>query len=218
MSVYGAFTMAPSFSSQLRAAERHLIKVDSKLASVIRRVGHCTLERETHFEPFQALVSAIAHQQLTGKAAQTILGRVKDRLGKGDWPTAKKVSAARLETLRACGLSNAKSLAFKDLAAKTLSGHVPQASELHQMSDAEIIERLTDVRGIGQWTVEMMLMFRLGRLDVMPADDYGVRKGYTKLFRKRSLIERKQLLSLSEPWRPYRSVASWYLWRVLELE
>lgn len=111
----------------------------------------------------------------------------------------------------------AKAVAVKDLAAKTLDGTVPDAKELHRLDDTTIIERITQVRGIGQWTVEMMLMFRLGRLDVMPVDDLGVRKGYTRLARRRELIAPKVLLTESAPWSPYRSVASWYLWRVLDV-
>jgi DNA-3-methyladenine glycosylase II len=205
----------PPFSAHLREAERHLRRVDARLKPHVLR-QRCTLTREAHFEPFEALFSAIGHQQLTGKAAETILGRVKARFGDGDWPTPKRIARARVDSLRACGLSQAKALAVKDLAARTLDGTVPTAKALHAMGDDAIVERLTAVRGIGPWTVQMMLLFRLGRLDVFPVDDYGVRKGYSQLHGLRELVTPKALFALGEPWRPFRGVASWYLWRVLD--
>lgn len=209
---------AAAFRKTLRRAERELKKGDRTLARLIERAAPCTLELEEHFEPFEALLSAIAHQQLNGKAAQTILGRVKQRFaGDADrWPTAASIAQARMPSLRACGLSRAKALASKDLAKKALDGTVPNARALHAMGDDEIVERLTRVRGIGRWTVEMMLMFRMGRLDVLPVDDYGVRKGFTRLYRHDELVTPKALLAYGERWRPYRSVASWFMWRVLD--
>lgn len=206
-----------TFASSLRAAERFLVRAEPRFAPIIQRAGPCRLERSEHFEPFDALLTSITHQQLTGKAAETILGRVKLRLNGGDFPTPEQVRRVRLPTLRSCGLSTAKALAVKDLAEKTLDGTVPTAKALHRLDDETIIERLTEVRGIGRWTVEMMLMFRLGRLDVMPVDDLGVRKGFTAMAKRRELIAPKALLALSEPWKPYRSVASWYFWRVLDV-
>jgi DNA-3-methyladenine glycosylase II len=129
---------------------------------------------------------------------------------------AKPVLATPDETLRGAGLSRSKVAALKDLAAKTLDGTVPSARQLAQMSDEEIIERLTAVRGIGRWTVEMLLLFDLGRLDVWPVGDYGVQKGFAKTFGKRKLPKSKQLMKLGEKWRPYRSVAAWYFWRALD--
>ena len=205
------------FSSMLRRAERALVRVDPRFAEIVRRAGPSQLERQRHFKPFEALLTSITHQQLSGKAAETILGRVKATLNGGDFPTPDQMMKVRVATLRGCGLSEAKALAVKDLAAKTLDGTVPSSKELHGLDDATIIERVTEVRGIGQWTVEMMLMFRLGRLDVMPVDDLGVRKGYTRLARRRALIAPKALLAESTPWSPFRSVASWYLWRVLDV-
>lgn len=122
-----------------------------------------------------------------------------------------------MPALRACGFSKNKSVAIKDLAAKTLDGTVPSSGELHALDEEAIIERLTQVRGVGRWTVEMMLIFQLGRLDVLPVDDFGVRKGFSKLYRKRELITPKALRELGERWQPYRSVASWYLWRALDV-
>ena len=137
-------------------------------------------------------------------------------------PARRLDPRAMLETddarLRAAGLSRGKTEALKDLAAKTLDGTVPTIRELHRLGDEEIVERLTAVRGIGRWTVEMMLIFRLGRPDVMPATDYGVRKGYARVFRKRKLPEPKAFLARSERWRPFRTMASWYLWRANELD
>lgn len=212
-----ALVPSDPFASTLRDAERALLRVDPRFADIVSRAGPCRLERQRHFKPFEALLTSITHQQLSGKAAETILGRVKAKLNDGDFPTPEQVLKVRVPTLRRCGLSQAKALAVKDLAAKTLDGTVPTSKELHRLDDATIIERITEVRGIGQWTVEMMLMFRLGRLDVMPVDDLGVRKGYSRLTRRRELITPKVLLTESMPWSPYRSVASWYLWRVLDV-
>lgn len=186
------------------------------LRPIILKAGPCTLAPQRRFEPFQALAHAIAHQQLNGRAAATILGRFEDQVGKGRFPDADAVKKVRFDALRAVGFSNAKALALKDLAAKALDGTVPPAAALRKMGDEEIIERLTLVRGVGRWTVEMLLMFRLGRLDVLPADDYGVRKGYSALHRTPQLVAPKALLSLGEKWKPYRSVAAWYCWRALD--
>jgi DNA-3-methyladenine glycosylase II len=201
-------------------ASEALAKADKVLRPVIRKAGPCTLAPEKRFDTFGALAHAIAHQQLTGKAAQTILGRFQERVGKGKFPDAQAVKKVRFDVLRGVGFSNAKALALKDLAQKSLDGTVPKAAMLRTMGDEEIIERLTDVRGVGRWTAEMLLMFRLGRLDVFPVDDYGVRKGYSLLFlggaSPKQLVAPKTLLALGEKWKPYRSVAAWYMWRVLE--
>jgi DNA-3-methyladenine glycosylase II len=198
------------------AASKALARAHSVLRPVVLRAGPCTLTPERRFEPFEALAHAIAHQQLNGRAAATILGRFKEKVGKGRFPDAARVKRARFDSLRAVGFSNAKALALKDLAARTLDGTVPPARTLRGMGDEEIIERLTEVRGVGRWTVEMLLMFRLGRLDVFPVDDYGVRKGYSQLHRRRELVAPKVLRALAEKYAPYRSVAAWYCWRALE--
>lgn len=210
--------MTPAaFQAELRKAERHLSAADRVLGAFIEG-RRCTLVRAPRFQPFQALLRSITHQQLNGKAAETILGRVKDRFGApaGGWPTPEAIAGARLPALRRVGLSRAKALAVKDLAAKTLDGTVPPARALHRMSDEAIVERVTQVRGIGRWTVEMMLMFWLGRLDVLPVDDFGVRKGFSTLYGRAELVTPKALAAATEPWRPYRSVGSWYMWRVLD--
>ncbi len=167
--------------------------------------------------PFDALAESITYQQLSGKAAATIWGRVRAPLsGGGNGWTRKQVLATADETLRGCGLSRSKTVALKDLAAKVLDGTVPKAPAFASMSDDEIVERLTAVRGIGRWTVEMLLLFDLGRPDVWPVTDYGVQKGYAKTFGKRKLPTPKQLHEVGEQWRPYRSVAAWYFWRALD--
>ena len=162
--------------------------------------------------PFQALAESIVYQQLTGKAAATIHGRLVSLFPR------KRITPERLlETharrLRGAGLSRAKVLALKDLAKKTLDGVVPTLARLHAMTDGEIVERLIQVRGIGRWSVEMLLIFRLGRPDVWPATDYGVRKGYARVFGGGRLPSPKYLERRGERWRPHRSVAAWYLWR-----
>jgi DNA-3-methyladenine glycosylase II len=205
----------PAFRRQLRRAEQALAKADPVLRRIIARATPCDLE-PVAFEPYQALLSSIAHQQLNGRAAQTIIERVKARLGDGDWPRAEKLVRMRVASLRACGLSEAKSRAYQDVAAKTLDGTVPTARALRAMDDEAIIERLTAVRGIGRWSVQMMLMFRLGRLDVLPVDDFGVRKGFSVAYGHDELVKPKVLLEHGEAWRPYRSVASWFMWRVVD--
>jgi DNA-3-methyladenine glycosylase II len=201
-----------------RAALKHLRAEDPRLGALIARVGPYGLTLPTKVEPFTALLSAVCHQQLTGKAAMTILGRVKDRVGKGDWPTPLQVRRARVGTLRGAGLSRAKVAALKDLAEKTIQGVVPDARTLRRLKDEAVVERLTQVRGIGRWTVEMLLMFQLGRVDVLPLDDYGVRKGFSRWYGHAELVHKRELEAWGEKWRPYRSIASWYMWRVLELE
>ncbi len=167
--------------------------------------------------PFDALAESIAYQQLSGKAAATIFGRVRALYPRRKWFSPELIIATPDETFRAAGLSRNKTAALKDLAAKTLDGTVPTRAALERMSDEEIIARLTTVRGIGRWTVEMLLLFDLGRLDVWPVDDYGVRKGYAKTFRKKELPKPKKLQAIGEKWRPYRSVAAWYFWRALDV-
>jgi 3-methyladenine DNA glycosylase/8-oxoguanine DNA glycosylase len=206
-----------SFAAQLRSAEHHLSDSALALKSLIQQVGPCRLSKERKFEPFHSLMRSICHQQLSGKAAETILGRVNQRFGEGDFPSPEAIGKASVEALRACGLSNAKALAMKDLAEKVLDLTVPTAAQLHRMSDEAIVEALTQVRGVGRWTVEMTLMFKLGRLDVLPVADLGVRKGFTRVFKEKALVPPKKLEQRAEPFRPYRTVFSWYLWRATEL-
>src|SRR6266496_130752 len=198
-------------------AVQHLIESDNVLARVIRQEGPCRLRPNRSQSPFESLVEAVTHQQLTGKAAQTILGRVKALHPQRPFPTPEDLLGTPEDKLRAAGLSRAKVAAVKDISAKTMQGLVPGTSEIAKLDDEEIIGRLTTIRAVGQWTVEMLLIFKLGRLDVLPVDDYGVRKGFALIYRKRDLPKPAALLEYGERWRPYRSVASWYLWRSLEL-
>ena len=197
--------------------EQHLAATDPRLAALIARSRPYQVKAARLVRPFDALAESIVYQQLSGKAAATIFGRVRALYPRRKWFSPQLVLATPDERLRAAGLSRNKTAAIKDLAAKTLDGTIPTAAALHRMSDEEIIVRLTTVRGIGRWTVEMMLLFDLGRLDVWPVDDYGVRKGYAKTFGKRKLPKPKELHARGEKWRPYRSVAAWYFWRALDV-
>lgn len=197
-----------------------LAKKDKVLARLIRKAGPCTIasrnEAEALLDPFQALLRSIVYQQLSGKAAATIHGRVLALYGSGP-VMPQQVLDTDDETLRGAGLSRAKIAAVKDLAAKTLAGVVPQRAALEAMADEEIIATLVQVRGIGRWTVEMLLMFYLARADVLPVNDLGVRKGYMLAYGTDSLPAPEDLLDFGENWRPYRSVASWYMWRAVDL-
>jgi 3-methyladenine DNA glycosylase/8-oxoguanine DNA glycosylase len=210
------------------SACEHLSRIDRQLARVIAHAGPCRLQQETTQSIFAALLESIIYQQLNGKVAAIISARVKalfpentkrirTRRGLVDgFPTPEQILAASDERLRSAGLSRNKMLAIRDLAAKTLDGTVPTVKQAHRMSDDDLIERLTEVRGIGRWTVEMLLIFRLGRPDVFPVDDYGVRKGFAKMRKLEELPKPKELMAYGERWRPYRSVASWYLWRAAD--
>ena len=166
--------------------------------------------------PYEALVRAITYQSISGKAAATIFARVKALGGNGKLPTPEAMLKLRTPVLRKAGLSGAKILAMKDLARKTLAGVVPTLARARAMSDQELIDRLVSVRGIGVWSVEMFLIFRLGRPDVLPVHDLGVRKGWAVAYGKKHMPTTKELLAFGERWRPYRTVASWYMWRAFE--
>jgi DNA-3-methyladenine glycosylase II len=196
----------------------HLSKADTVLANLIRAVGPCRLAPVDDCQPFQTLARAIAHQQLNGTAANTILARLVHSCGQGEFPTPQMVLAAPAESLRAAGFSFAKVAALRDLAEKTLAAVVPAAATLRELTDEEIITRLTQVRGIGRWTVEMLLIFHLGRPDVLPVDDFGVRSGFRAAYGLTRMPRPKALAAFGERWKPYRSTAAWYLWRALELK
>jgi len=196
------------------AAHRHLRESHPLMADLVDRARRFEVSAGGKFRPFEALAESIAYQQLSGKAAATIWGRVRALYGRAFDP--KRVLETPDEKLRGAGLSRSKVAALKDLAAKTIDGTVPTNRALSRMKDEEIIERLTTVRGIGRWTVEMLLLFDLGRLDVWPVNDYGVQKGFAKTFKKRKLPTPKQLQKHGEKWRPYRSLAAWYFWRALD--
>jgi DNA-3-methyladenine glycosylase II len=202
--------------AELAAFKRRLAKVDPVLAEVIRAAGKFTHVPNAEHTPFHALARAIAHQQLNGTAAQSIFGRFCG-LFSTTLLDAELVLATPDDKLRAVGLSFAKIASIKDLAQKTLAGVVPPQEILHTLADEEIIERITQVRGIGRWTVEMMLMFRLGRPDVLPVDDFGVRNGFRLAYGLRGMPTTRALAEFGARWAPYRSVASWYLWRAVDL-
>jgi DNA-3-methyladenine glycosylase II len=200
-----------------RALE-HLSAADRRMARLIRRVGPCRLRADRRASPYQALVEAVAHQQLNGTAAKTILGRVIALYPGRPFPTPQDLVETPDARLRAAGLSGAKVAAVKDIAARTLTGVVPGTADLRRLSDEEIVERLTVLRGVGRWTVEMLLMFKLGRPDVLPGNDFGVRKGFGLVYRGGEMPTPRELLEHGERWRPFRSVASWYLWRAVDLD
>jgi DNA-3-methyladenine glycosylase II len=198
------------------AAHRHLAKRDPVMKSLIRDFGPCGLVPETRRSPFQSLVQAVAHQQLNGTAANAILARFKKLFPRRRFPRPEDLSSVSDDNLRGAGFSRAKILAVRDLAAKTLAGVVPTSRQIAKLSDDEIIERLTEVRGVGRWTVEMLLIFQLGRPDVLPADDFGVRNGFRHAYKKRDLPTPKEVLAHGERWRPHGTTAAWYLWRVAD--
>src|SRR6266567_5648565 len=197
-------------------AHRHLSVSDKRLARLISRSRRYEISPNLNVRPFDALAESIAYQQLSGKAAATIWKRVRAIFPKRKFLDPKLVLETPDEKLRAAGLSRSKVAALKDLAAKTIEGTVPTGRALAKMTDDEIIERLIQVRGIGRWTAEMLLLFDLGRPDVWPVHDYGVRKGFAKTFGRRKLPTPKELMKFGERWRPYRSVAAWYFWRALD--
>jgi len=197
-------------------AHQHIAATDPRIAALIARSLRYNIKAAPLIRPFDALAESIAYQQLSGKAAATIFGRVRALYPRRKYLDPEKILATPDESFRAAGLSRSKIAAVKDLAAKTIDGTVPSARAIARMSDEEIILRLTEVRGIGRWTAEMLLLFDLGRPDVWPVDDYGVRKGFAKIFGRRKLPTPKELMKLGEKWRPYRSVAAWYFWRALD--
>jgi DNA-3-methyladenine glycosylase II len=204
---------------------RELAEADPKMARLIAAAGPFALRLKSSHSPFEALVEAIIYQQLHGKAAAAILARLLNLFG-DQHPSPEHILAAPDDGIRSAGVSQGKLLALRDLAAKTLDGTVPTLARIRRMSDDAIVEHLTQVRGVGPWTVEMLLIFRLGRPDVLPVSDYGVRKGFaltyrrvpkSKPFSNDLLPKPEEMLRRAEKWRPWRSVASWYLWRACDL-
>jgi 3-methyladenine DNA glycosylase/8-oxoguanine DNA glycosylase len=203
----------PIDPATLRKATAHLRRTDPVLAAIIRDVGPCRLRTDETGGAFAALVESIVYQQITGKAAASIYGRVRTLI-KRRHPRPQDILAATEEALRGAGLSRQKVAYLRDLAEKVRDGlklHV-----LGRLEDEAVIETLIEVKGIGRWTVEMFLIFRLGRLDVLPVHDYGIRKAMQRAYRLRKLPNPDRMRRLAEPWRPYRTVACWYLWRSLE--
>ncbi len=199
----------------MRTAIRHLNAADPAMQALIRRVGRCGLVQERR-EPYEALVRAIAHQQLHGNAARTILGRFLALYPETAFPTPEQVLSISDADMRACGFSGSKTASIRDIALKTIEGVVPTRRAATRLSDAELIERLTVIRGVGRWTVEMLLMFTLARMDILPVDDFGVREGYRRLHALDAQPKPRELAAIGEMWSPWRSVAAWYLWRAAE--
>ncbi|MBX6375393.1 MAG: DNA-3-methyladenine glycosylase 2 family protein [Acetobacteraceae bacterium] len=195
-------------------ALQHLRR-DAVLKRVIRAIGPCTL-KPVRREPYEALVRAIAHQQVHGRAAEAILGRFLALYPEQAFPTPEQVLATEVATLRACGFSASKVAAIRDIAEKAAAGVVPTRRGAARLSDEQLIERLVTIRGVGRWTVEMLLIFTLGRPDVLPVDDFGVREGWRVAAGLEEQPKPRALAAIGEAWAPYRTTAAWYLWRAAE--
>ncbi len=199
-------------------AVQFLSNIDEDWAQLINTVGTCTLatEIEAELSPYQALVQAVAYQQLHGKAGDAIFTKFKKHFG--GFPQPEQLVNAQFDDLRACGFSGRKIETIQGIAQATLKGLVPSREDAGTMSNEVLIERLITLKGIGQWTVEMMLIFTLGRMDILPVDDFAVVAGYTRLKKLSIAPKSKALAEIGSAWTPYRTIASWYLWRVPRLE
>lgn len=196
---------------------RYLSRSDPALGAVITRVGGTGFPPNTMVTALEALAHSIVYQQLSGKAAATIFGRFRALFPGPAFPEPEEVLAMPHPKLRGAGLSEAKARAIKDLAEHARIGTIPPVDHLRAMAPEQVVERLTVVRGVGRWTVEMLLLFRLGHPDVLPAHDLGIRKGLARISKRRELPEPEAVIRRGERWRPFRSVASWYLWRAADL-
>jgi DNA-3-methyladenine glycosylase II len=208
--------LSPVLSFDLEEATTFLAERDECLKRLIAETLPFQIDVADAQSPYEVLLESIAYQSISGKAAATIFGRVKALCSTGRAPTPEEVLKLRKPALRKAGLSGAKVLAMKDLAKKTIEGIVPSFEEAQKLTDEELVKRLVSVRGIGAWTVEMFLIFRLGRPDVLPIHDLGVKKGWSVAYGKKHMPKPKELLAFGERWRPYRTVASWYMWRAFE--
>jgi DNA-3-methyladenine glycosylase II len=197
-------------------AHEHITRTDKRMARIIAKTGEFRFQLDQCDSVYESLLEAIAYQSISGKAAATIFARIKALGSNGLCPTPAEILAVSNQKLREAGLSGAKAAAMKDLAQKTIDGVVPTLEAAGQLSDEELVERLISVRGIGAWTVEMFLIFRLGRPDVLPIHDYGVQKGFALTYGKKEIPKPRELAAFGERWRPYRTVASWYMWRAVE--
>jgi DNA-3-methyladenine glycosylase II len=191
----------------------HLSKVDPVMRRLLLEVGPCTLVPRNGRSPFESLVRAIAYQQLHDKAAKAILSRLVALYPGRRFPGPGDILTTHWRRMRRVGFSRAKIAALRDLAARALDGTVPTNREIRRLDDEAIVQRLMAVRGIGRWTAEMLLIFHLGRPDVLPVDDFGVRNGFRIAYGRRSMPTAKSMLRYGERWKPYRTIASWYLWR-----
>ncbi|WP_027285471.1 DNA-3-methyladenine glycosylase family protein [Rubritepida flocculans] len=196
------------------AAERKLSRAP-RLRGLVRRIGPCTLAPRPR-EPYEALVRAIAHQQVHGRAAEAMLSRLIALHPEGGFPPPRLLAALPEEALRGCGFSAAKCAAIRDIAEASAAGRVPSLAEAAAMADEALVERLLPLRGVGRWTVEMLLIFTLGRPDVLPVDDFGVREGWRLLTGAEAQPRPRELAAIGAAWRPWRSVAAWYLWRAAD--
>jgi DNA-3-methyladenine glycosylase II len=208
--------MKPKFNFDPVEAVAHLRASDAVLGALIDRVGPLALELKSAHSLFEAMLRSIVYQQLHAKAASTILGRVLVELARHGGAKPEALAGVSDAALRGAGLSANKLLAVRDLAAKCTEGTVPSMKEARKLGDDELVARLTTVRGIGPWTVHMLLIFYLGRPDVMPTSDFAIRAGFKKLYKKRKDPTPEAILKHARRWQPYRSVASWYLWRSLD--
>ncbi|MBY0338512.1 MAG: DNA-3-methyladenine glycosylase 2 family protein [Acetobacteraceae bacterium] len=202
----------PDWSKAERALKR-----DPVLKTVLKQIGPCTLTPLPEREPYEALVRAIAHQQVHGNAAAAMLRRLLAlHEGEGAFPPPRFILALPVEALRGCGFSQAKTIAIRDIAEKAVGGLVPTREEAARLDDEALIERLVAIRGVGRWTVEMLLIFTLGRPDVLPVDDFGVREGWRVATGADAQLKPKELAALGAAWAPWRSIAAWYLWRAAD--
>jgi len=202
-----------AFNRKVRAGVKHLRKHSPELDFWVGESGPCSLEIQWQRELFEALVRAIAHQQLHGRAAETILGRLVAGFRCENFPSAQQLKRASHEKLRGMGFSSAKAVAIQGIAGAAIAGEIPDRVVAASLTDDELIERLLPLRGVGRWTVEMLLIFTLGRLDVMPIDDFGVKSGLQLLFGLETLPKKDVFAELTDHWKPYRSLGAWYLWR-----
>ena len=209
-------TPPSSLAFDLAEALRHLRECDEQLARLIAETAPFQIDVADAQSPYEVLLESIAYQSISGKAAATIFERIKALGENGRPPAPEKMVKILTAKLRKAGLSGAKAAAMKDLAKKAMAGIVPTHDEALKLSDEELIERLGSVRGIGAWTVQMFLIFRLGRPDVLPIHDLGVKKGWSVAYGKKHMPKPQELLKFGERWRPYRTVASWYMWRAFE--
>lgn len=205
----------PQYAIDYGTAQAHLAKADPLMRRLIRQFGDCSLVPETGRQPFESLVRAIAHQQLHANAAEAILGRLIAQTDR-HFPLPQDLLAMDEVSMRTCGFSRNKIAALRDIAEHTLSGLVPTRRSIVKMPDEEIIARLTQIRGVGRWTVQMLLIFQLGRPDVLPADDFGIRHGLAVVRKLSAMPTPKEVRVYGACWQPFSTVASWYLWRAAD--
>ena len=209
-------SLARNFNQEIVLAEKHLMSACPILRTWIVEQGRCQLEPVWTREPIESLVRAVAHQQLHGKAAESILRRLIERFPNPSFPSAIQLSRMRVTTYRKCGFSLAKTETIRGIARASIDDTIPDRARAGAMSDEVLIETLTQLKGIGKWTVEMFLIFTLGRLDVMPIDDFGVRAGLMHLYGLDGMPKKSEFATRTDSWKPYRSVGAWYLWRMAD--